>query len=539
MKIATKLYLLVASAVIGLLILGGLVLFEFGQINTTIVSLTQNIMPSVIKLGKIESQVSEARRAVLNHIMLNNPVEKEKYRLKFEEAIARVRKDTDFYKTSLAVDETDRQYINEVSSNLDAYASGVRKVFEISAGNKIDEARAYNSKYTAPIGNKITDAISKDVEYNRQLSDAAALGAVNIMQAGKIIIVAGVVCVAVGLFVFGLWLVRQIKKPLDTLNNGLVTLGQDLDFTQRIDVKGKDEVAESVAAVNQLLAILQQSLQQINIVGSQIHKNAQEVAKATQEMSVASSHVSSATSSMSAAVEQMTVSVNHVAEQSHQSDVAMKQSRTDALQGSEVVNKTISAIKETSTTVSQASAHFDELQNETNKIDSVVSVIRDIADQTNLLALNAAIEAARAGETGRGFAVVADEVRKLAERTTVSTQEISTMITAIQSGASQTRKAMAQVVQQVEGGISHAEEATTAIERILAGTHEVTGQVGEISTAMQEQSQASNNIAQQIEQVAQMTEESNASTQVTAEAAQHLQQQADALHDVIAKFKVA
>ena len=83
-------------------------------------------------------------------------------------------------------------------------------------------------------------------------------------------------------------------------------------------------------------------------------------------------------------------------------------------------------IKDTSETI-------NNLGNRSGEIESIISVITDIASQTNLLALNAAIEAARAGEHGRGFAVVASEVKKLADKTAKSTDEITQKIKLIQT----------------------------------------------------------------------------------------------------------
>ena len=105
--------------------------------------------------------------------------------------------------------------------------------------------------------------------------------------------------------------------------------------------------------------------------------------------------------------------------------------------------------------VSQAlSAHVEA-------IESILSLIRDIAGQTNLLALNATIEAARAGDAGRGFAVVAQEVKSLASQTARATDDITAKITAIQQATRQTVEANG----SIQGRRGGAELQPTVSER--------------------------------------------------------------------------
>ena len=175
---------------------------------------------------------------------------------------------------------------------------------------------------------------------------------------------------------------------------------------------------------------------------------------------------------------------------------------------------------------------------ETDDLADPAELARMLAVQAELLALNAAIEAARAGEMGRGFAVVADEVRKLAERTAKATHEITAEIKQIQDETRMTVDDMRAIGPKVQRGLDRVNEVSGMLESITHEAAESRRRAMEVADATREQAIAANDIAQNVEQVAQMTEETNATIHSNADNALQLQQMAAQLREQVAYFKV-
>jgi methyl-accepting chemotaxis protein len=344
---------------------------------------------------------------------------------------------------------------------------------------------------------------------------------------------------AILIFTLSVCLRTMVFRPLNRISDALqqIASGQ-ADLTKRLAVGQRNEIGDVAYWFNTFVEQLQK------IVGHVVECS-HGLARAEESMSIGieqsaqrANEQSEIISSMAAAMEQMTVGISHVSDQSSAVHHVSSQSGDLARGGSSAVKELVTDMQRISDSVNRSAETVENLGKESEKINSVVNVIKDIADQTNLLALNAAIEAARAGEAGRGFAVVADEVRKLAERTTKSTGEISTIIGVVQNGINQAVERMQSGVSAVTIGLTRADEAGKAIDKLDESSSQVVDSVNDIALAISEQSSASAEIARRVESIAQLADESNAAMHKTSESARTVKQLVAAMQSSVSGFTV-
>ncbi|MDD3484027.1 methyl-accepting chemotaxis protein [Azovibrio restrictus] len=537
MTIAKRLLMLILLSVLGLVAVGGIGLSQMGRINDGLNQVHDNSIPSILKVGEIETIFLRYRTRVMYHLLATEASAMAEHEKKLEEYKAMMYKDIKDYEALLS-DDKDRQYLETTKTLLVEYFKTVDHALELSRTNQNTQARDYLLGTAYNTAQAVAKNLDEHAQYNETLAEGEVAKAEAAYSSGRTLALLSIVVVAACAITLGFFTYRHVSGSLNSMAEMFSRIAQELDFTGRMPVKGSDEVARTGEAFNQLLARLQDSLREINQQASAVSEAASRVSTASQQMSVASGQQSESASSMAATMEEMTVSINHVADRATEADQLSSTSGRLAKDGTRIIGSTVEGINSIAATVREASEQISRLEQNSERVNSVVAVIKEVADQTNLLALNAAIEAARAGEQGRGFAVVADEVRKLAERTTQSTQEIGRTIAEMQSGAQVAVQSIQAVVERVQTGVSQAEKANEAILEIGSSSEQTVDMVGDITEAIREQSSASTSIAQQVERIAQMSEENSAAAQATSDTAGELARLSESMQRVVSQYRV-
>jgi methyl-accepting chemotaxis protein len=340
---------------------------------------------------------------------------------------------------------------------------------------------------------------------------------------------------------FFLW--RTYKALLDLIGTSVSQLRSELgslaqgDFSRQIHVPSGAK--ESLIG---LLASMQSTLKgiitQVSHSTEELSGSADSIAQIAEQTAQFATSQQSSTQTMAAAIEELVVSISHLSDNATHADELSKVSANTLEDGSGVIKQTLDSILSISDTVSNAASSLSELNSHTQQISDIIEVIRSIADQTNLLALNAAIEAARAGEQGRGFAVVADEVRNLASRSAASTQQITGMISKIQSGADASIRSMENTVNNVSRGVSLANQTSEAIASIKSHAANLTGLMGEISHTLREQSTAANEVVSTVGSITSLSEQSGDAARHVSQEAAKLKQLSRVLRQEMGHFKL-
>ena len=234
---------------------------------------------------------------------------------------------------------------------------------------------------------------------------------------------------------------RQITRPLrETL--AVVEKIAAGDLTHNLRVTRRDELGVLQQGIQRMGSTLRDLITGIRDGVTQIASAAEELSAVTEETSAGVNSQKVETDQVATAMHEMAATVQEVARNAEHASEAATEADSQARAGDQVVAEAIGQIERLAEEVHRSTEAMGLLQQESQKIGSVMDVIKSVAEQTNLLALNAAIEAARAGEAGRGFAVVADEVRGLAQRTQKSTEEIEELVAGLQSGTQQVANVM-------------------------------------------------------------------------------------------------
>ncbi|UXV20156.1 methyl-accepting chemotaxis protein [Pseudomonas fluorescens] len=333
------------------------------------------------------------------------------------------------------------------------------------------------------------------------------------------------------------WIARQIALPLREILNAAHRVA-DGDLSHDTQVDRRDEMGQLQQSIAQMTRNLRNLISSIGDSARQIASAATQLSTVTEQTRSGVNNQRDETDQVATAMNEMLATSQEVARHAEQASVAANEADQQACAGDKVVTQAVEQIGNLASEMELASRAMVALQQESQKIGSVLDVIKSVSQQTNLLALNAAIEAARAGSAGEGFAVVADEVRSLAQRTQESAEEIEGLIQGLHSGTQQVADIMDSSRSLTDNSVGltrDAGEALAAIARTVSIIQEMNPQ---IAAAAEQQSAVAEEINRSVLKVRNVSEQTAAASEETAAASVQLTRLSLDLQSLVGKFRL-
>ncbi|MGR3972189.1 methyl-accepting chemotaxis protein [Shewanella sp. 1180_01] len=338
-----------------------------------------------------------------------------------------------------------------------------------------------NAEWSLVIQVPTAQAYKSSIELNNDMDEMAT-------SLGSLLLIVGIVVSIAAVITISL-VIRSIISPLRMIQGRVEHLASaDGDLTQSIEVDSHAELIALAKGFNSFIYKLKNLIAELKILASRSQEESQASAKIAQLTRDSVNRQYGEIESVVTAVNQMSATALEVAKASEQTAAETEAMSRNIRHSEESLTKAMGFVATMSQESMEAKLAVSKVAESSMNISRILEVISSIAAQTNLLALNAAIEAARAGEQGRGFAVVADEVRALASKTQSSTNDISTLIDALQKEVQSASGIIDKGAERAQMAVSQTEQALNSLNSMVSQIGEISGQVTHIAAAAEEQS---------------------------------------------------
>lgn len=292
--------------------------------------------------------------------------------------------------------------------------------------------------------------------------------------------------------------------------NRIIAKFAEGDLTNGIHADYQGIYAECRDNINDAMTKMSEFILQVREMAQFVNTSSQEIATGNSDLSHRVEQQAASLEETAASMQELTTIVQGNAENTENAMTVVKSAMAVAQESGHIVTSAISAMR--------------AINDSSNRISDIISVIDEIAFQTSLLALNASVEAARAGEQGLGFSVVATEVRNLAQRSAEAAKQISALI----EGS----------VKEVRSGAQFVNETGEALEEIVTNILKVSAIVDNIASSSSEQSQGISQVNKAVSQIDDITQQNAELAQQAAVGSSAMSEQSSKLMAMLDFFKV-
>jgi len=514
LSVKASLRMAFASVLVGALVIGAFSLFQMRRLNASTQAIYEQEYAAGQAAEQARSHLLRASRAQTQLLTATTAAERTALGNDVETGLTQVSQRLDLIQ-QLSGGAEDAKLSKQLGDAVAKWSKRLREYVALVKAQPLDLMQMSPDVPSEDAGllnetrklEKIVDALV----LNRRASAQATIAHAAQIYKASVVWVLGITLALIALSLgISAWVMRRLTRQLGgepAFAKSIASRIAHGDLSMKIRLEAND--------TESLLYSLREMQRQLADTMGEIAESSKMVANASREISMGNLDLSQRTELQAASLEKTNTNVLQM------TSIA-KRYADNAAHAAQLSNSANHAAQQGGEVVASVVATMDKISKSTQAIHSNISVIQSIAFQTNILALNAAVEAAHAGEQGRGFAVVAAEVRDLAQRSAKAAKEISTLIESSTS--------------QVQDGSQLAHKAGQAIADLAHTVQQVSTVMEELSGASAEQSSGIGEINRAISQLDESTQQNAALVEEAAAAAQSLDEQAQALDQLVGRF---